>query len=239
MPLAKVTQPTSSMDLGTSLGGISKCLGNAGSSSPSPDPQSASPPTLHHTYLPRIPSPRSQPRGPRLTHCPRPPGQGCPAECLPPLIAQGWGTEHSPRGPGSVGDQGHLHITPSVSPDLCSPHYLGLHLPVQCRHWPWLSQYTEKLRQLPKATQPVDGMDPGTAPCTEVQRSDREDVLVSPAQAQSSSFQRAAEEIRGGRSPSKLSLPLTWLTKSSEGYTWRPGPGGSKLGAGSRVPTGL
>lgn len=72
-----------------------------------------------------------------------------------------------------MGDQGHLHITPSVlptsaqnrlriilgPPHLSGSHYLGLHLPVQCGHWPWfLSQYTERLRQLPQAVQPVDGM---------------------------------------------------------------------------------
>lgn len=78
---------------------------------PLPHSQSASPLNLHPTYLPQIPSPRSQPRGPRLTHCPRPPGQGCLAEGLLPPIEQGWGTEHKPRSSVSVGDQGHLHIT--------------------------------------------------------------------------------------------------------------------------------
>lgn len=153
---------------------------------PLPHSQSASPLNLHPTYLPQIPSPRSQPRGPRLTHCPRPPGQGCLAEGLLPPIEQGWGTEHKPRSSASVGDQGHLHITlgPPTSAQghlhitlgplhLCpgSPAYHSLgspphthtfvalttwihtvHLPVQCGHWPWfLSQYTEKLRQLPQA----------------------------------------------------------------------------------------
>lgn len=36
-----------------------------------------------------------------------------------------------------------------------------------------------------------------------------------------------------------VSLPLTWLVKSSVGYTGKLGPGGSRLGAGSRLPTGL
>lgn len=35
------------------------------------------------------------------------------------------------------------------------------------------------------------------------------------------------------------SLPLTWLAKSSVGYAGKPGPGTSRLGAGSRLPTGL
>lgn len=33
--------------------------------------------------------------------------------------------------------------------------------------------------------------------------------------------------------------PLTWLVKSSMGYAGKPGPGASRLGAGSRFPTGL
>lgn len=36
-----------------------------------------------------------------------------------------------------------------------------------------------------------------------------------------------------------VSLPLTWLVKSSVGYAGKLGPGASTLGAGSRLPTGL
>lgn len=36
-----------------------------------------------------------------------------------------------------------------------------------------------------------------------------------------------------------VSLPLTWLVKSSVGYAGKLGPGASRLGAGSRFPTGL
>lgn len=35
---------------------------------------------------------------------------------------------------------------------------------------------------------------------------------------------------------SMVSLPLTWLVKSSVGYAGKPGPGASRLRVGSRLP---